>query len=151
MIRDTNIREFHVKRRTYKKASGTVNFPDIRILLNDFSNEQGQHFTNIDIIDRWFTWFMNNCDYDSSSKRPPNVASTGTTFPAVSTRARIAIRSYTSFRRSYPQCSHSSTGVGALGLFIRGCIASSSSTSRFLPLELLITCFSRRIRHRQFV
>ena len=37
---------------------------DIRIPLYDFTGEQGQRFTNIDILDRWFTWIMNNCDYD---------------------------------------------------------------------------------------
>ena len=37
---------------------------DIRIPEYDFTGEQGQRFTNIDILDRWFTWIMNNCDYD---------------------------------------------------------------------------------------
>ena len=37
---------------------------DIRIPEYDFTGEQGQRFTNTDILDRWFTWIMNNCDYD---------------------------------------------------------------------------------------
>ena len=41
---------------------------DIRIPLYDFTGEQGQRFTNIDILDRWFTWIMNNCDYDQLIK-----------------------------------------------------------------------------------
>ena len=41
---------------------------DIRIPLYDFVNEQGQRITNTDILDRWFTWIMNNCDYDQLIK-----------------------------------------------------------------------------------
>ena len=41
---------------------------DIRIPEYDFTGEQGQRFTNTDILDRWFTWIMNNCDYDQLIK-----------------------------------------------------------------------------------
>ena len=41
---------------------------DIRIPEYDFTGEQGQHFTNTEILDRWFTWIMNNCDYDQLIK-----------------------------------------------------------------------------------
>ena len=41
---------------------------DIRIPEYDFRGEQGQRFTNTDILDRWFTWIMNNCDYDQLIK-----------------------------------------------------------------------------------
>ena len=41
---------------------------DIRIPEYDFTGEQGQRFTNTDILDRWFTWIMNNCDYDQLNK-----------------------------------------------------------------------------------
>ena len=41
---------------------------DIRIPVYDFVNEQGQRITNTDILDRWFTWIMNNCDYDQLIK-----------------------------------------------------------------------------------
>ena len=41
---------------------------DIRIPEYDFKGKQGQRFTNTDILDRWFTWIMNNCDYDQLIK-----------------------------------------------------------------------------------
>lgn len=41
---------------------------DIRIPLYDFTGEQGQRFTDTDILDRWFTWIMNHCDYDQLIK-----------------------------------------------------------------------------------
>ena len=41
---------------------------DIRIPEYDFTGKQGQRFTNTDILDRWFTWIMNNCDYDQLIK-----------------------------------------------------------------------------------
>ena len=41
---------------------------DIRIPEYDFTGKQGQRFTNTDILDRWFIWMMNNCDYDQLIK-----------------------------------------------------------------------------------
>ena len=37
---------------------------DIRIPLYDFKGEQGQRFTNMELLDRWFDWMTNNCDFD---------------------------------------------------------------------------------------
>ena len=41
---------------------------DIRIPQHDFAGEQGQRFTHRDILHRWFTWIMNNCDFDQLIK-----------------------------------------------------------------------------------
>ena len=41
---------------------------DIRIPEYDFTGKQDQRYTNTDILDRWFTWIMNNCDYDQLIK-----------------------------------------------------------------------------------
>ena len=37
---------------------------DIHIPVHGLTNGQGQRLTNTDILNRWFTWIMDHCDFD---------------------------------------------------------------------------------------
>ena len=41
---------------------------DIHIPVHGLTNGQGQRFTNTDILNRWFTWIMDHCDFDQLIK-----------------------------------------------------------------------------------
>ena len=41
---------------------------DIHIPVQGLTNGQGQRFTNTDILNRWFTWIMDHCDFDQLIK-----------------------------------------------------------------------------------
>ena len=41
---------------------------DIHIPVHGLTNGQGQGFTNTDILNRWFTWIMDHCDFDQLIK-----------------------------------------------------------------------------------
>lgn len=45
---------------------------DIHIPVYDFVDSKGQHHTNMDILNKWFTWIMNNCDFDQLIKETAN-------------------------------------------------------------------------------
>ena len=45
---------------------------DIRIPMHAFVNEQGQRFTNMELLNRWFDWMTNNCDFDQLIKETAN-------------------------------------------------------------------------------
>ena len=41
---------------------------DIHIPVHGLTNGQGQRLTNTDILNRWFTWIMDHCDFDQLIK-----------------------------------------------------------------------------------
>ena len=41
---------------------------DIHIPVHGLTNGQGQRFSNTDILNRWFTWIMDHCDFDQLIK-----------------------------------------------------------------------------------
>ena len=41
---------------------------DIHIPVHGLTNGQGQRITNTDILNRWFTWIMDHCDFDQLIK-----------------------------------------------------------------------------------
>lgn len=45
---------------------------DIHIPVYDFVASDGTHHTNMEILNRWFTWIMDNCDFDQLIKETSN-------------------------------------------------------------------------------
>lgn len=45
---------------------------DIHIPVYDFLASDGTHHTNMEILNRWFTWIMDNCDFDQLIKETSN-------------------------------------------------------------------------------
>lgn len=45
---------------------------DIRIPVYDFVASDGTHHTNMEILNKWFIWIMDNCDFDQLIKETTN-------------------------------------------------------------------------------
>lgn len=45
---------------------------DIHIPVYDFVASDGTHHTNMEILNRWFNWIMDNCDFDQLIKETSN-------------------------------------------------------------------------------
>lgn len=45
---------------------------DIHIPVYDFIASDGTHHTNMELLNRWFTWIMDNCDFDQLIKETAN-------------------------------------------------------------------------------
>lgn len=45
---------------------------DIHIPVYDFVDSNGHHHSNMDILNKWFTWIMDNCDFDQLIKETAN-------------------------------------------------------------------------------
>lgn len=45
---------------------------DIHIPVYDFKASDGTHHTNMELLNKWFTWIMNNCDFDQLIKETAN-------------------------------------------------------------------------------
>lgn len=45
---------------------------DIHIPVYNFVASDGTHHTNMEILNRWFTWIMDNCDFDQLIKETAN-------------------------------------------------------------------------------
>lgn len=45
---------------------------DIHIPVYDFKASDRIHHTNMELLNKWFTWIMNNCDFDQLIKETAN-------------------------------------------------------------------------------
>lgn len=45
---------------------------DIHIPVHDFVDSNGHHHSNMNILKKWFTWIMDNCDFDQLIKETTN-------------------------------------------------------------------------------
>ena len=50
------------------RISSGYRCPELNAIVHGLTNGQGQRLTNTDILNRWFTWIMDHCDFDQLIK-----------------------------------------------------------------------------------